>query len=65
MPLASSTFRNVRVSWHRSLADVTPLNQATVFLAHEFLDALPIHKFQRTDRGWCEVMVDKARPGSR
>ena len=32
------------VSWYRSLADV-PFGRS-IFLAHEFLDALPVHKFQ-------------------
>ncbi|XP_068564414.1 protein arginine methyltransferase NDUFAF7, mitochondrial [Cebidichthys violaceus] len=44
------------VSWYRRLEDVP--TGFSIFLAHEFFDALPIHKFQRTQRGWREVMVD-------
>ncbi|XP_039604030.1 protein arginine methyltransferase NDUFAF7, mitochondrial isoform X1 [Polypterus senegalus] len=44
------------VYWHRSLEDVP--REFSVFLAHEFFDALPIHKFQKTDKGWREVLVD-------
>lgn len=44
------------VSWYRRLEDVP--SGFSIFLAHEFFDALPIHTFQRTARGWREVMVD-------
>ncbi|XP_067681728.1 protein arginine methyltransferase NDUFAF7, mitochondrial-like [Haliotis asinina] len=44
------------VYWYQSLQDV-PYG-LSCFIAHEFLDALPIHKFQKTDRGWCEVMIN-------
>lgn len=45
-----------KVSWYRALEDVP--KGLSFFLAHEFLDALPVHKFQKTERGWCEVLVD-------
>nr|KAG5710697.1 hypothetical protein BaRGS_035099 [Batillaria attramentaria] len=44
------------ISWYRALEDVP--KGLSFYLAHEFLDALPIHKFQKTERGWSEVMVD-------
>ncbi|CAN9507332.1 unnamed protein product [Ophioblennius macclurei] len=44
------------VSWYRRLEDVPA--GFSIFMAHEFFDALPIHKFQRTERGWREVLVD-------
>ncbi|KAM9840402.1 protein arginine methyltransferase NDUFAF7, mitochondrial [Aulostomus maculatus] len=46
----------VPVSWYHHLDDVP--TGFSIFLAHEFFDALPIHKFQRTAKGWREVMVD-------
>ncbi|XP_019727009.1 protein arginine methyltransferase NDUFAF7, mitochondrial [Hippocampus comes] len=57
------TAAGLPVSWYRRLEDVPP--GFSIFLAHEFFDALPIHKFQRTKRGWREVMVDvdPDRPG--
>ena len=49
--------------WHRSLADV-PDDLPTIVIAHEFFDALPVHQFQRTDRGWRERLVDVAADDS-
>lgn len=50
------TAAGLPVSWYRRLEDVP--SGFSIFLAHEFFDALPIHKFQRTKKGWREVMVD-------
>lgn len=41
-----------------------PDDLPTVFIAHEFLDALPVHQFQKTERGWCERLVDVASDDS-
>ncbi|XP_062292870.1 protein arginine methyltransferase NDUFAF7, mitochondrial [Scomber scombrus] len=50
------TSTGLPVSWYRRLDDVPA--GFSIFLAHEFFDALPVHKFQRTDKGWREVLVD-------
>lgn len=50
------TSAGLPVSWYRRLDDVPA--GFSIFVAHEFFDALPIHKFQRTDKGWREVLVD-------
>ncbi|RVE56159.1 hypothetical protein OJAV_G00233650 [Oryzias javanicus] len=54
--LRGETPAGLPVSWYRRLEDVP--SGFSIFVAHEFFDALPVHKFQRTDRGWREVMVD-------
>lgn len=53
----------MQVRWHRSLDDVKGEAPA-LYIAHEFFDALPVHQFQRTGRGWRERLVDVAQdPG--
>ncbi|XP_019404151.1 PREDICTED: protein arginine methyltransferase NDUFAF7, mitochondrial, partial [Crocodylus porosus] len=46
----------IPIFWYRTLQDVPEGN--SFYLAHEFFDALPIHKFQRTEKGWREVLID-------
>ncbi|XP_037837493.1 protein arginine methyltransferase NDUFAF7, mitochondrial isoform X2 [Kryptolebias marmoratus] len=50
------TATGLPVFWYRRLEDVPA--DFSIFVAHEFFDALPIHKFQRTENGWREVLVD-------
>ncbi len=48
----------IPVEWHTSLSSVS-LSSPTIFLGHEFLDALPINRFYFSkERGWLEVLVD-------
>lgn len=44
------------VSWYSHLSEVP--QGLSCFIGHEFLDALPIHKFHKTESGWREVMID-------
>ena len=53
--------RALQVRWHRSLESVQK-GPPTIYIAHEFFDALPVHQFQRTERGWRECLVDVAAP---
>ncbi|NXY89182.1 NDUF7 methyltransferase, partial [Alcedo cyanopectus] len=46
----------VPIFWYRDIQDVPA--GFSFYLAHEFFDALPIHKFQKTEKGWREVLVD-------
>ena len=41
----------VDVHWHRELRDV-PEDAPPLLLAHEFLDALPVHQLRRMAHGW-------------
>jgi hypothetical protein len=44
-----------QVTWHASL-DAVPTAAPSIYIAHEFLDALPVHQFVRDPRrGWLEV----------
>ncbi|GBM12624.1 Protein arginine methyltransferase NDUFAF7, mitochondrial [Araneus ventricosus] len=44
------------ITWHPHLTTVP--ETFSLFLAHEFFDAMPIHKFQKTPDGWKEVLID-------
>eukprot|EP00884_Botryococcus_braunii_P007845 jgi/Botrbrau1/17061/Bobra.0258s0004.1 len=47
-----------QVKWHGSLHEV-PQGAPTLYIAHEFFDALPVHQFQSTvEHGWCERLID-------
>ena len=50
-----SGFGGVPVAWHDTL-DGVPAGP-TILVAHEFFDAMPVHQFTRTERGWCERLV--------
>ncbi|XP_032034157.1 protein arginine methyltransferase NDUFAF7, mitochondrial isoform X3 [Hylobates moloch] len=50
------TKSGIPVSWYRDLHDVP--KGYSFYLAHEFFDVLPVHKFQKTPQGWREVFVD-------
>ncbi|CAI5710014.1 unnamed protein product [Hyaloperonospora brassicae] len=44
------------VRWHGDLASVP--HGPCLIIAQELFDALPVHQFEYTDRGWCERLVD-------
>ncbi|KAL3636603.1 hypothetical protein CASFOL_018902 [Castilleja foliolosa] len=58
-----STLAGTHVSWHATLEQV-PTGLPTIIIAHEFYDALPVHQFQKSSRGWSEKMVDVAEDSS-
>lgn len=60
---STSAFGNVPIRWHQSIDSVSS-DTPTLYIAHELLDALPVHQFQKTSRGWCERLVDVASDDS-
>ncbi|KAH8414105.1 hypothetical protein KR222_006874 [Zaprionus bogoriensis] len=53
-----TTATGTKAYWHRQLEDVPP--GFSLVLAHEFFDALPVHKLQLVDGLWQEVLIDVA-----
>lgn len=54
---SGTTRHGTNIKWYTSITDV-PQKNFSLILAHEFFDALPIHKFVRTENGWREVLID-------
>ncbi|KRT81725.1 hypothetical protein AMK59_6275 [Oryctes borbonicus] len=52
----TSITHSTPIKWYRDLKNVP--NIFTLLIAHEFFDALPIHKFRKTDLGYREVLID-------
>ncbi|XP_058134382.1 protein arginine methyltransferase NDUFAF7, mitochondrial isoform X2 [Dasypus novemcinctus] len=50
------TKSGIPISWYRCLQDVP--KGYSFYLAHEFFDVLPVHKFQKTPQGWREIFID-------
>lgn len=54
---SGTTTNGTNIKWYTSLLDV-PQKHFTLILAHEFFDALPVHKLIKTENGWREILVD-------
>jgi len=52
-------------TWYTSLEDVPVGTVPTLYIGHEFLDAMPIHQFVKKDGSWHEAVVDVADDGFR
>ncbi|XP_077298135.1 protein arginine methyltransferase NDUFAF7 homolog, mitochondrial [Arctopsyche grandis] len=50
------TLRGSKIYWYKDISDVP--KKFSLILAHEFFDALPIHKFKKTEQGWREILID-------
>ncbi|XP_074596791.1 protein arginine methyltransferase NDUFAF7, mitochondrial [Brevipalpus obovatus] len=56
---SSTTSLGYPITWYQSFEQVPSNKGFTFFLANEFFDALPIHKFQKSSDGeWREVLID-------
>ncbi|CAL4080592.1 unnamed protein product, partial [Meganyctiphanes norvegica] len=53
---SSTKYGGHNIYWHRNICTVP--KEFTFYLAHEFFDALPIHKLIHTEEGWKELLVD-------
>jgi hypothetical protein len=53
----SFTFSNIPIFWNKELQEV-PDDLPIIYICHEFFDALPVHQFKYTERGWSEILVD-------
>ena len=46
------------ITWYRDLDSVPETSGFTCYIAHEFLDALPVHKFRRNEKGINDFFFD-------
>ncbi|XP_068087920.1 protein arginine methyltransferase NDUFAF7, mitochondrial [Hyperolius riggenbachi] len=51
-----TTKSGLPINWYYGIQDVPP--GYAFYIAHEFFDALPIHKLQKTKDGWREILID-------
>ncbi|KAK9452337.1 S-adenosyl-L-methionine-dependent methyltransferase [Limtongia smithiae] len=59
---SSITKYNLPIYWHENLKDIANDELTPYIIAHEFFDALPIHQFEHTQKGWRELLVDYSVP---
>lgn len=53
---SGESLTGVKVFWYYRIEDIP--KQFSIVLAHEFFDALPIHKLQKDGSIWKEVLID-------
>ena len=55
----ATTSGGVAVTWHTMFSQIpAPSTEPLLLVAQEFLDALPVHQFVYTEKGWREKLVD-------
>ncbi|CAB3383941.1 Hypothetical predicted protein [Cloeon dipterum] len=55
--VSGTTSTDYPISWHNHHSEV-PRDAFSCIVAHEFFDALPVHKLRKTAEGWREILVD-------
>ncbi|WVW80448.1 hypothetical protein I302_102430 [Kwoniella bestiolae CBS 10118] len=51
--------KEVELGWYTGINEIPETTDTyTLFIAHEFFDAMPINTFEKTDMGWREAQVD-------
>ncbi|KAK9479588.1 S-adenosyl-L-methionine-dependent methyltransferase [Lipomyces japonicus] len=58
----SITSSGIPVYWYEDFKDLPTDDIPPFIVAHEFFDALPIHKFEKTADGWREILVNHGIP---
>ena len=55
----ATTSGGVAVTWHTMFSQIpAPSTEPLLLVAQEFFDALPVHQFVYTEKGWREKLVD-------
>lgn len=54
--ISYAKFSSLAAAMHRRFLDVP--EGPVIVVAQELFDALPVHQFMYTERGWCERLVD-------
>ncbi|CAF0712266.1 unnamed protein product [Brachionus calyciflorus] len=49
---------NIKIVWVTDITQLPRKEAAHFFVANEFFDALPVHKFQKTPKGHREILID-------
>ncbi|GAB0087428.1 Protein arginine methyltransferase NDUFAF7 [Sergentomyia squamirostris] len=53
---AGEMLSGIKIFWYKRLEDVP--EKFSIIYAHEFFDALPVHKLEKRDNSWREILVD-------
>ncbi|KAH6566702.1 hypothetical protein BASA83_010527 [Batrachochytrium salamandrivorans] len=57
--VSAKTLEGIQIYWHDTI-DCIPseYDVSSLIIAHEFFDAMPVYKFEKTKDGWRELVVD-------